>query len=58
MTASGPPSRASLDRLGVDSVDIVYLHDVEHHLREVHETGFPALAELRAERPYAPSVSA
>ncbi|MFJ9409971.1 aldo/keto reductase [Streptomyces sp. NPDC101393] len=41
---------ASLERLGVDSVDIVYLHDVEHHLREVHETGFPALAELRAEK--------
>ncbi|MGG7574855.1 aldo/keto reductase [Streptomyces sirii] len=40
---------ASLERLGVDAVDIVYLHDVEDHLREVHETGFPALAELRAQ---------
>ncbi|MGW8402136.1 aldo/keto reductase, partial [Streptomyces lydicus] len=34
----------------VDAVDIVYLHDVEDHLREVYETGFPALAELRAQR--------
>ncbi|MFE6688792.1 aldo/keto reductase [Streptomyces sp. NPDC057743] len=39
----------SLERLGVPAVDIVYLHDVEHHLREVHESGYPALAELRAE---------
>lgn len=41
---------ASLERLGVDAVDIVYLHDVEDHLPEVHATGFPALAELRAEK--------
>ncbi|MFG2225770.1 aldo/keto reductase [Streptomyces sp. NPDC048644] len=41
---------ASLERLGVESVDIVYLHDVEDHLREVYETGFPALAELRDQR--------
>ncbi|MFE7544812.1 aldo/keto reductase [Streptomyces platensis] len=40
---------ASLTRLGVDTVDIVYLHDVEDRLREVYETGFPALAELRAQ---------
>ncbi|MCW7989397.1 aldo/keto reductase [Streptomyces platensis subsp. clarensis] len=40
---------ASLTRLGVDAVDIVYLHDVEDQLREVYETGFPALAELRAQ---------
>jgi D-threo-aldose 1-dehydrogenase len=37
----------SLERLGVDAVDIVYLHDVENHLPEVYDTGFPALAELR-----------
>lgn len=37
----------SLERLGVDAVDIVYLHDVEDHLPEVYATGFPALAELR-----------
>ncbi|BCK72321.1 hypothetical protein Srufu_062740 [Streptomyces libani subsp. rufus] len=33
----------------MDAVDIVYLHDVEDRLREVYETGFPALAELRAQ---------
>ena len=38
---------SSLERLGVDAVDIVYLHDVEDHLSEVYDTGFPALAELR-----------
>ncbi|MEU9115056.1 aldo/keto reductase [Streptomyces sp. NPDC048483] len=41
---------ASLERLGVDAVDIVYLHDAEDHLREVYETGFPALAELRDQK--------
>ncbi|MDX6355309.1 MAG: D-threo-aldose 1-dehydrogenase [Streptomyces sp.] len=39
----------SMGRLGVDTVDIVYLHDVEDHLREVYATGFPALAQLRDE---------
>ena len=39
----------SLTRLGVDAVDIVYLHDVEDHLPEVYATGFPALAALRDE---------
>lgn len=37
----------SLERLGVDAVDIVYLHDVEDHLPEVYAEGFPALAALR-----------
>ncbi|MEU8826435.1 aldo/keto reductase [Streptomyces sp. NPDC048636] len=41
---------SSLERLGVDAVDIVYLHDPEHHIREVYETGFPALAELRDQK--------
>ncbi|WP_030661655.1 aldo/keto reductase [Streptomyces rimosus] len=40
---------ASLERLDVSAVDIVYLHDVEDHVPEVYGTGFPALAELRAE---------
>ncbi|MGW1839216.1 aldo/keto reductase [Streptomyces sp. NPDC002067] len=40
---------ASLARLGTDTADIVYLHDVENHLPEVYATGYPALAELRAE---------
>jgi D-threo-aldose 1-dehydrogenase len=38
---------SSLERLGVDAVDIVYLHDVEDHLPEVYATGFAALADLR-----------
>jgi D-threo-aldose 1-dehydrogenase len=37
----------SLERLGVDFVDIVYLHDVENHLPQVFDSGFPALAALR-----------
>ncbi|MFF4697635.1 aldo/keto reductase [Streptomyces chattanoogensis] len=40
---------ASLERLGADTADIVYLHDVEEHLPEVYATGFPALAELRGQ---------
>ncbi len=40
---------ASLERLGLDRADIVYLHDVEDHLPEVYATGFPALARLRDE---------
>ena len=39
----------SLERLAVDRVDIVYLHDPDDHWNEVIETGYPALAELRAE---------
>jgi D-threo-aldose 1-dehydrogenase len=39
----------SLRRLGLDAVDILYLHDVEDHLPEVYATGFPALAALREE---------
>ncbi|NGN62771.1 aldo/keto reductase [Streptomyces sp. A7024] len=40
----------SLRRLGTDRLDILLLHDVDHHAREVYETGFPALAELRDEK--------
>ena len=39
----------SLRRLGLDRVDIAYLHDPDDHLEDVIATGFPALAELRAE---------
>jgi len=39
----------SLQRLGLDRVDIVYLHDPDDHWNEILETGYPALAELRAE---------
>jgi D-threo-aldose 1-dehydrogenase len=39
----------SLERLELERVDIVYLHDPDDHWEAVLETGFPALAELRAE---------
>src|SRR3954451_25037866 len=39
----------SLDRLGLDRVDIAYLHDPDEHYRDVIEHGYPALEELRAE---------
>jgi D-threo-aldose 1-dehydrogenase len=38
---------ASLDRLGLDRVDIVYVHDPEEHLDEAMAGALPALAELR-----------
>jgi D-threo-aldose 1-dehydrogenase len=37
----------SLDRLGLDHVDVVYLHDPDDHEREALEQAFPALADLR-----------
>jgi D-threo-aldose 1-dehydrogenase len=40
---------ASLERLGLDQVDVVYLHDPDHHEDEVCATAYPALAELRDE---------
>ncbi len=40
---------ASLGRLGVDKVDIVYLHDPDDHRRDVLESAYPALEELRGE---------
>ncbi len=39
----------SLERLELDRVDILYLHDPDDHWEEVLATGYPALAELRAE---------
>ena len=38
---------SSLDRLGLDSVDIVYVHDPEDHLDEAISVRSPRLAELR-----------
>ena len=38
----------SLERLGLESLDLVYLHDPEEHMGEVFATGYPALAELRS----------
>jgi D-threo-aldose 1-dehydrogenase len=37
----------SLDRLGLDRVDVVLVHDPDDHEREAYEQAFPALAELR-----------
>jgi D-threo-aldose 1-dehydrogenase len=37
----------SLDRLGLDRVDIVYLHDPDRHWEEASTTGVAALVELR-----------
>jgi D-threo-aldose 1-dehydrogenase len=39
----------SLGRMGLDRVDVLYLHDVESHFEEALRDGYPALAELRAE---------
>lgn len=41
---------ASLERLGVDRVDIVYIHDPDEHYREALDGAYPALAELRGQR--------
>lgn len=39
----------SLERLGLDRVDIVYLHDPDGHGEEAFREGYPALEKLRAE---------
>jgi D-threo-aldose 1-dehydrogenase len=38
---------ASLDRLGLDRVDVAYVHDPDDHEREAIEGALPALVELR-----------
>ena len=40
---------ASLDRLGLDHVDIVLIHDPDDHGPEALDGAYPALAELRAQ---------
>jgi D-threo-aldose 1-dehydrogenase len=40
---------SSLDRLGVDRVDVVYVHDPDEHYAEALDGAFPALEELRAQ---------
>ncbi|MEU7413521.1 aldo/keto reductase [Streptomyces sp. NPDC042638] len=40
---------ASLDRLGLDRVDVVYLHDPDDHVEQALREGYPALERLRAE---------
>jgi D-threo-aldose 1-dehydrogenase len=39
----------SLQRLGLDRVDIAYLHDPDDHLEQALAAGYPALEELRDE---------
>jgi D-threo-aldose 1-dehydrogenase len=39
----------SLDRLGLDRIDIVYLHDPDHHEKEAFGTAYPELERLRSE---------
>lgn len=38
----------SLDRLGVDNVDMMLIHDPENHMREALNECLPALVDLRA----------
>lgn len=38
---------SSLERLGVDRVDIVHIHDPDDHIHEALEGTYPALADLR-----------
>lgn len=40
---------ASLDRLGLDRVDIAYVHDPDDHMAQAVSETIPALEELRAE---------
>jgi D-threo-aldose 1-dehydrogenase len=40
---------ASLERLGVDHIDIAYLHDPDDHWQQAIDEGWPALAQLRSE---------
>jgi D-threo-aldose 1-dehydrogenase len=39
----------SLERLGLDQIDVAYLHDPEHHWEQALNEGLPALVELRDE---------
>jgi len=39
----------SLTRIGVDRIDVLFLHDAEEHFEAALRDGYPALAELRAE---------
>lgn len=40
---------ASLERLGLDRVDAVYLHDPDEHAEQAFQEAYPALEKLRAE---------
>jgi D-threo-aldose 1-dehydrogenase len=40
---------ATLERTGLDRLDVVYLHDPDDHWKQAAEEAMPALAELRAQ---------
>ncbi|WP_416974227.1 aldo/keto reductase [Streptomyces sp. 4F14] len=40
---------SSLERLGLDRVDVVYLHDPDDHADQAFREGYPALERLRSE---------
>ncbi|MFJ5642670.1 aldo/keto reductase [Streptomyces sp. NPDC093223] len=40
---------ASLERLGLDRIDVVYLHDPDDHTEQAFREGYPALEKLRSE---------
>ena len=40
---------ASLDRLGINRIDLVYVHDPDNHWEEACRGAFPTLAQLREE---------
>ncbi|MFF8027924.1 aldo/keto reductase [Streptomyces sp. NPDC007896] len=40
---------AGLERLGLDRVDIVYLHDPDDHAEQAFHEGYPALEKLRSQ---------
>jgi D-threo-aldose 1-dehydrogenase len=40
---------SSLERLGLDRVDVVYLHDPDEHAEWAFREGYPALEELRSQ---------
>jgi D-threo-aldose 1-dehydrogenase len=50
-TASGilRSFESSLERLGVERIDILHLHDPDDHYQEVLDLAFPVLAQLREE---------
>ncbi len=39
----------SLERMGLDRIDVLYLHDAEEFFDDALREGYPALAELRSE---------
>lgn len=39
----------SLERIGVDQIDVLFLHDAEQHFEDALREGYPALAELRGQ---------